>query len=289
MDTYTHEEARRQKAGGVAALYLALAFLAAMPYFLLVVDYPNATTAAEKVALVVGNYSSMYAMYLATYVFFGIALGVLSFALYDRLRPAAPSAARVATAVGLLWSVVLVASGMVFNYGMTTIVGLAATDRAQAVLAWQAIEPVALGLGGAGGELLGGLWVLLVSWLALRSGTLPRALGWLGMAIGTAGLVSVVPPLHDAAYAFGLLQIVWFAWLGAKLVMTRAEAADEPRTREARSSSPWLRAGHESRRRRERPHHGRHENRPVGAVGRADADLPARRRHPDLRRGLRRR
>ena len=91
METLTRDDARRQKAGGVAALYLALAYLAAMPYFLLVVDYQGATTAADKVALIVGNYASMYAMYLVTYVFFGIALGVLAFAL---LRQAAGRRAR---------------------------------------------------------------------------------------------------------------------------------------------------------------------------------------------------
>jgi hypothetical protein len=64
-----------QKAGGVAAIYLALALVAAIPYFLLVVDYPSATTAADKVALVVDNYASMYAVYLGTYVLFGIAVG----------------------------------------------------------------------------------------------------------------------------------------------------------------------------------------------------------------------
>jgi len=226
MDTMTRDDARRQKAGGVAALYLALAYLAAMPYFLLVVDYPGATTAAEKVALVLGNYASMYAMYLVTYVVFGIALGVLALALYDRLRGGAPSLARVATGVGLLWSVALVASGMVFNYGMTTIVSLAQTDRAQALLVWQAIEPVAQGLGGAGGELLGGLWVLLASWIALRIRALPKALGWLGITVGSLGLVSVVPPLHDAAYAFGLLQIVWFVWVGVVLVRAKASTAE---------------------------------------------------------------
>jgi hypothetical protein len=34
------------------------------------------------------------------------------------------------------------------------------------------------------------------------------------MAIGAAGVLSVVPALNDLAYGFGLLQIVWFAWLG---------------------------------------------------------------------------
>ena len=222
MQMLNRDGARQQKAGGIAALYLALAYLAAMPYFLLVVDYQGATTAAAKVALIVDNYASMYAMYIGTYVIFGIVLGVLALALHDRLRAAAPSTARVATAVGLLWSFVLVASGMLYTYGMTTIVALAKTDVAQAETAWQAIEPVAMGLGGAGGEILGGLWVLLLSLITLRSGALPKALGWLGLVIGVAGLGSVVPPLHDVAYVFGLLQIVWFVWVGVALLKTRA-------------------------------------------------------------------
>ncbi len=217
MNTAKSDKTIRQ-VGGAAALYLALAYLAAMPYFLLVVDYPSATTVAAKMVLVLANYPSMYAMYLATYVFFGIVLGVLVLVLHNRLRGEAPFAAGVAAVVGLMWAFALVASGMVYTYGMTTITTLAATDRAQAVLAWQAIEPVALALGGAGGELLGGLWVLLVSWLALRLGALPKVLGWLGVAIGALGVVSVVPPLHNAAYVYGLVQIVWFAWLGVALL-----------------------------------------------------------------------
>ncbi len=226
MDVSTRDEVRQQKAGGAAALYLAAAYIAAMPYFLLVVDYPNATTVADKVALILTNHSSMYAMYLVTYVVFGIALGVLGLALYDRLRPVAPFAARIATAVGVLWACMLVASGMVFNYGMTTVVTLAETDPTQAAAVWQAIEPIAQGLGGAGGELLGGLWVLLVSSIALRGGVLPKALGWLGVGIGVAGLASVVPPLQPLSYAFGLLQIVWFIWLG--VTMMRAGVATNP-------------------------------------------------------------
>lgn len=224
METLTRDEAARQKAGGVAALYIALALLAAMPYFLLVVDYLGAESAAEKVALVVANYASMYAMYLVTYVFYGIALGVLAFALYDRLQARAPATMRVATAIGLLWSVALVASGMIFNYGMTTIVALAKTDPAQAQQVWQSVEPVAQALGGAGGEILGGLWVLLVSVVALRNGALPKLLGWFGVVLGVAGLSSAVPPLHDAAIVFGLMLIAWFVWLGTVLTMTKATA-----------------------------------------------------------------
>jgi hypothetical protein len=221
-DTMPNDDPRSPRAGGVAALYVALALLAAIPYFLLVVDYPAATTAADKVALVTGNYPSLYVMYLATYVAFGAAVGVVALALWDRLHTAAPFTVRAATGVGLLWSVVLVASGLVFTYGITTINQLAATDPAQAASVWQAVEPVALALGGAGGELLGGLWVLLISVVVLRTGGLPRALGWFGAAVGVVGLTSVVPPLHDISIAFGLAQIAWFGWLGALLLRVKA-------------------------------------------------------------------
>ena len=236
MDTLTRDGVTRRRAGGLAALYLALALIAAIPYFLVVVDYPGAVTAADKVALIVANYSSMYAIYMVSYVLFGIAIGILALALNDRLRTHAPFAAAVATAIGGLWSVALVMSGMVFTYGMTTVVGIAETDMAQASVSWQAIEPVAMALGGAGGELLGGLWVLTLCVLALRTGALPKALGWLGVAIGATGLVSVVPPVHDAAYVFGLLQIVWFAWLGVTLLRTKPSAV-ETEVRGERSSA----------------------------------------------------
>jgi len=217
---------RRQKVGGLAALYLALAYIVAMPYFLVFVKDPSAVDPIEKVALLVSNHNSMQAMYLITYVIFGIALAVLALALYARLRDRAPILMQAATAVGLIWAVMLVASGMIFNAGMAAVVGLHATSPGEAVSAWQAIEPVTEGLGGSGGELLGGLWVLLVSLAALRTRGLPKVLNWLGVAIGAAGVLSVVPALKDVGYVFGLLQIVWFAWLGIVMLRTASRPAD---------------------------------------------------------------
>ena len=202
----------------MAALYLAVAYLVAMPFFLVVVDYPSVVDPAEKVALLAANHTSMLAMHLVTYVVFGIALAVLALGLYQRLKSAAPVLMQVATAVGLLWAFVLVASGMVFNAGMAAAVELYPTDPGQAVSLWQAVEPVAQGLGGSGGEILGGLWVLLVSFAGLRGRAFARPLGWLGVAVGLAGLLSVAPPLNDVGMAFGLLQIVWFVGLGIALL-----------------------------------------------------------------------
>jgi len=49
---------------------------------------------------------------------------------------------------------------------------------------WQGIEAVANGLGNANGEILGGLWMLLVSLAALRTGGLPKGLNILGVLVG---------------------------------------------------------------------------------------------------------
>jgi hypothetical protein len=216
---------RQQKVGGLAALYLAAAYLVAMPYFLVFVKDQGVMDPVAKVALLVGNRNSMQAMYLITYVIFGIVLAILALALYARLRDRSPILAQAATAVGLIWAFVLVASGMIFNAGMAAVVGLHATSPAQAISAWQAIEPVTEGLGGSGGELLGGLWVLLVSVAALRTRGLPRLLNWLGVAIGAAGVLSVVPVLKDLGLGFGLLQIVWFVWLGIVMLRTTSQTA----------------------------------------------------------------
>jgi hypothetical protein len=226
MKAFDEGNVRQQKVGGFAALYLAAAYVLAMPYFLVFVKYQSAVDPAEKVALLVSNHDSMRVMYLVTYIIFGIVLAVLALALYARLKDGTPTLAQAATAVGLIWAFVLVASGMIFNAGVAAVVGLHGTNPAQAVSAWQAIEPVAQGLGGSGGELLGGLWVLLVSVAALRTGALPKALNWLGVAIGAAGVLSVVPVLSDLAFGFGLLQIVWFVWLGIVMLRTTARAAD---------------------------------------------------------------
>lgn len=217
-----------QRMGGFAALYMAVAYIVAIPYFLVLVNYPNVVNPLEKVMLLRDNYASMYAMHVIVYEMVGIGLVVLGLAFYHRLKEGMPTIAQIATAIGLIWACLLLASSMVFNYGMGTVVGLYTADPTQAVLIWQVIELVAQGLGGAGGELLGGLWILLVSWAALRTEVLPKALNWLGLLVAAAGLLSMIPALRDSAIVFGLLQIVWFAWVG--MVLLRPTKHEQGRT-----------------------------------------------------------
>lgn len=208
-----------QKIGGLAALYLAAAYVVGIVLFLFVLDYPNIVDPAQKVALIVDKQMVIYSTNLMLYVIFGVFLIVLTLALYERLKASPPAMIQVAIAIGIIWAGSLVASGMVSNAGIAPVVALYSQDQAQAALTWLGIESVATGLGNGNGEILGGLFTLLVSWAALRIDGLPKFLNYLGMVVGLAGIVSTIPRLSDLVGIFAMGQIVWFVWLG--LILSR--------------------------------------------------------------------
>lgn len=212
-----------QKFGGIAALYMAAAHLIGIVIFIVVLDYLNITDPAQKVALNVEKQTVIFSTNLLMYVIFGFTLIVLSLALYDRTKSGAPTLMQVATAIGIIWAGSLIASGMVANAGLATVVALYAKDPAQAALTWQGIEAVANGLGNANGEILGGIWTLLVSLAALRIGGLPKALNILGLFVGAVGIITIIPALTDFTGVFGLGQIVWFVWLGIVLLRSNPD------------------------------------------------------------------
>jgi hypothetical protein len=168
-----------QKLGGIAALYQGAAYLVAIVFFLFVLDYLNVTEFDQKVALLVDNRQGAFLVTLLAYVIFGIAQVFLALALYARLKGGASPIMMAATAIGLIWAGSVIASGMVFNLGLNTISELYSVDPVQAASAWLVIEVVSDGLGGGNGEILGGLWTLLVSWAALRMGGLVWRSVWL--------------------------------------------------------------------------------------------------------------
>jgi len=210
-----------QKFGGFAALYMAAAHLIGIVIFLVILDYLSITDPAQKVALNVEQQLVIFSTNLLMYIFFGFFLIGLSLALYARLKVGAPAIMQMATAIGVIWAGLLIASGMVANAGLATVVPLYAKDPAQAALTWQGIEAVTNGLSNANGEILGGFWVLLVSLAALRAGGLPRGLNILGLLVGAVGIISLIPGLTELLIGvFGLTQIIWLVWLG--VVMLRS-------------------------------------------------------------------
>ncbi len=215
-----------QKIGGFAALYSGGALLVAMVGFLLVVDTLGVTDPVQKVVQLVENQTFLHILYLISYVIWGVIFVVLVLALNERLKTGSPAMMQIATAIGLIWACIVIASGQVYNLGMETVVDLYGKDPAQAATVWMAIESVANGLGSAGGEILGGTWVLLVSWAALQTKQLSRALNYFGVAVGVAGLFSAAPALFGVlGIIFGLGKMVWAIWLGIVMLRSKTSAA----------------------------------------------------------------
>jgi hypothetical protein len=209
-----------QKFGGFAALYLAAAYLVSMIGFLTVVNVSGVADPVKQVALMADNLAFLYIMYIIVYVVWGIFMVVLALAIYERLKANSPAIMQTATVFGIFWGCVIIVSGMIQNAGMQNVVDLYGKDPAQAGTVWLTINSVLGGLAGSN-EAIGGIWILLLSWAALRKGEFSRVLNYLGVMVGVAGIISIVPALVEIFVAiFAMGQIVWFIWLG--IVMLRS-------------------------------------------------------------------
>jgi len=216
----------RQKVGGVAALVEAGTFVVGIVMFVTVLaDYTTGDpTPAESVAFLVDHQAALFVWNLIIFVVFGLALVPVVLALHERLKAGSPALAQASTAFGLVWVGLVLGAGMITNVGIGTIADLDDTDSAQAEAVWSALDSVQNGLGG-GNEIAGGMWVLLVSLAALRSGVLPSALNYLGIISGVAGLITVVPALEPVGAIFGVGLIAWFTSLGIFMLRTAEPAS----------------------------------------------------------------
>lgn len=220
---------QRQKVGGIAALVEAATFIFGIAMFITVLsDYTSGDpTPGESVAFLVDNQAALYVWNLIIFIVFGIALVPLVLALHERLKTGSPALAQASVAFGLIWGGLVLAAGMVTNIGIGTVADLQDTDPAQAETVWSALDSVQNGLGG-GNEIAGGIWVLLVSLAALRTTAVPKALNYLGVVSGIAGLITIIPSLEAVGAVFGVGLIVWFAWLGAVLLRESQRPTPSP-------------------------------------------------------------
>ena len=213
-----------QKMGGVAALIEAATYVVGLGLALTLLAPVLDADADQYVAFLADNLTLMYVWHLIIYLVNGVFLVVLVLALHERLKAGSPAMVQTATAFGLIWAALVIASGMLIINDLGVVVDLYGEDPAQAASVWLALSAVEEGLGGAI-ELPGGLWVLLLSLAAMRAGGLPRALNYLGVVIGAAGILTVVPALDVLAAVFGLGFIVWFVWVGIVMLRSRPAAA----------------------------------------------------------------
>jgi hypothetical protein len=221
----TTDRAAGSRAGAAGALVAAATFVFGIVLF--VTSLRDSTsgdpTPAESVDFLVGHQATLFAWYLVIFVVFGIAIIPLARALHRRLVDVSPQLADIGAVFAYVWVGLMFATGMISNIGIGAVADLHETDPTAAESLWSSIDTVTNGLGG-GNELVGGMWILLVSVAAWGTGRLPTGLNVVGIMSAAAGLVTLVPGLSDVGMVFGLGSIAWFGWTG--IVLLRDTAGD---------------------------------------------------------------
>ncbi|PKF77219.1 hypothetical protein CW749_23330 [Vibrio sp. vnigr-6D03] len=205
-----------QKIGGITALSEAVIYVSAFVFFGVYWDFPVDANSMKKLAFLSENQTIFSIVNLVMYVLFGILLAVLVLAVHERLKINAPNLSKVASIYGVIWVGLVIASGMISNIGLAAALELSTTNSEQAILVWSIISTIVEGIGG-GNEVVGGLWVLLLSIAAYRCNEFSKAFNFLGFFVGIVGILTIYPAEVLTAI-FGITQIVWFSWLGVVML-----------------------------------------------------------------------
>jgi hypothetical protein len=214
------------KMGGIAALIGAATNLFALVTLLtlLVPKGFGSDDPGQIVAFLADNQAFMRVFDIIIYLVFGVGMIFLSLALYERLKAGSPALAQAVTTLGLIYAVLVIVVGTLSINNVSTVVKLYGENPAQAATVWLTLDSVATGLGGGGGEtIVNALWLLLLSYVALRARELPRVLNYFGLVVGLAGILTVLLTSLDLmAVVYGLGLIIWFIWMGIVLLLRNA-------------------------------------------------------------------
>jgi hypothetical protein len=206
-----------QKIGGASAILEACIYIVAFIVYGGILVFPAAdVSATEKVNFLSENYAVLSILNFLSYVVFGIVLAIFTLAIYERFKNFSPRLSKLTAIFGFTWVVLVIASGMIANIGLQKVVSLLDNDSENAIQIWSSISIITEGLGG-GNEIVGGIWVLLISYMGLDQNIFSKPLNLLGIIVGFAGVFTVYP-LEIFTEIFGITQIVWFLWIGIAMI-----------------------------------------------------------------------
>ncbi|RPI93258.1 MAG: DUF4386 family protein [Chloroflexi bacterium] len=214
-----------QKIGGFAALIHAAAYVFGIVLAVTLIFPAMDADPGKYIAFVADNQAIVYVWNLVAYWVSAATLVVMALALYERLKAGSPALAQTATVFGLIWAGLIIGSGNLMLRDISVIAELYGHSPAQAQTTWLALEAVENGIV-SGNELVGSLWVLLLSIAALRSGGLTRAVNYVGVAFSLAGILTIVPAIGEPMIMiFAPGMIVWSVWVGIVILRTSSNTA----------------------------------------------------------------
>ena len=205
------------RSGGLAAIGMALCYIAMAVIFFGMLSIPAGLDSAGKVQYLQQHHLLVASGYGIGYLLFGVLLATVLQALQQVFANTSSAMASLAERFGNVWLVLMLASGMVALIGLQMVFRLMESDPQQALALYNTRNLLTEALGG-GIELVGGLWVLLLSISGLQQQRLGKALHVLGLVVGALGILTVLHTLPYLKDAFGITQLIWFIWLGISLL-----------------------------------------------------------------------
>ncbi|WP_299494377.1 DUF4386 family protein [uncultured Shewanella sp.] len=227
-----------QKWGGLAALTEACIYLFGFVLFFSILDPSNvemtscaAAPCIEDVAVdksqrnvefMLDNQDSYFLGYFVCGIVFSFVLLILVQAIYRRFKPLAPELMCFATTVGYLWAAIVLASSLIFLTSLDVLTNDNHHSIEQTMMIYQSVSIVIDALGG-GIELVGAIWVLIVSYVGLKKSIFHPWVHFWGIVVGISGVLTLFSGLSFLSTLFlfemmtaifGLGQIVWFIGLG---------------------------------------------------------------------------
>jgi len=206
-----------QKLGGFCSISLGVIYIIAFIAYGGILEFPNTNaTEIERLNFLSDNYLMLSTLNLISYVLFGILLAVLVVSIHQRIKDYLPNLSLLSSVFGIIWVGLVIASGMIANFGLNSVIEIGIKEPQKAISIWSSVGIVSEGLGG-GNEIVGGIWVLLLSLTALKGHLFAKPLNYLGILIGVAGILTIYP-LDIFTEVFGIGQIVWFFWIGMFMI-----------------------------------------------------------------------
>lgn len=209
-----------QRMAAFTAFAMAAIYLLMFVMYGAVLAFPQQADFATKVAYLQQHQLLLFVLNGLGYLLFGVLLAVLVQALHNRMQQHHSALLNVATLFGYIWVALVMAAGMLANLGLQKLFNLVDSGFGGAEAFYYSNNLMVSALGG-GIELVGGLWLLLLSLVALSQQQLPRLLNYLGIFCGVCGVLTVFHTVTGLTELFGISQILWFIWLGVFLLHDR--------------------------------------------------------------------
>lgn len=216
----------QRKAGGIASLVCGLTYIFGFVLFFGLIEAPADDTETSRLTFLLSQRDTFFMGYIVIGVVFSLGLILLNQSLLRIFKSTSPIVAQFNSSLGNIWATFVLASTFIFLVSLPSLANYANTSEDNAVVVLNSVDIVIDALGG-GIELLGALWVLLISFMSIKANKYSKIIHILGIAVGVAGVLTLFSglsflervPLFEATTAiFGLGQIVWFFALGIAMI-----------------------------------------------------------------------